>query len=297
VKGVGGDREGEYLDGKFQYRSPKMEVSLIITTYNWPQALKLTLKSVLAQSTLPDELIVADDGSGSETEQAVEKTMRPSHLKWVHVRHHDAGIRQARIKNLGARYASGSYFIFIDHDVVLHPDFILDHVAAAEKSVFLQGKRSFLPEGFTSRVLNNGKFNLPSPFLRGLENKKNAVRCTALGKLLSRPKGYQKNLRGCNFSLHREDFLKVDGYDETFDQLWGREDSDICYRLFHCGVKIKNLWFAAVQYHLYHEVIKKRGKDSLDLELLENLKQKRKRALKGFSKLSSEGELVASSVR
>lgn len=273
-----------------------MDLSLIITTYNWPRALKLTLESVLAQSRLPDEVIVADDGSGPDTGRVVKEALGPSSVKWAHVRHPDAGIRQARIKNLGARYATGSYLVFIDHDVVLHPEFIADHITAAEERVFLQGKRSFLPERFTSKILGNGKFALPSPFLKGLENRKNAVRCTGFGKIMSRAKRFQKNLRGCNFSLHRSDFLEVDGYDETFDQLWGREDSDICYRLFHCGLKIRNLWFSAIQYHLYHKVIKKSGEDRLDLELEKLLVQKRKRALKGFSRLSSEGEVVASSL-
>ena len=90
--------------------------------------------------------------------------------------------------------------------------------------------------------------------------------------------------------------MRVDGYDETFDRLWGREDSDICYRLFHNGVRMRNLWFSAVQYHLYHEVIKKRERDRLDEELDRNLREKRKRALNGFSRLSVEGEVEAASV-
>ena len=92
--------------------------------------------------------------------------------------------------------------------------------------------------------------------------------------------------------MNKEDFLRVDGYDETFDQLWGREDSDICYRLFHSDVRCKNLWFSALQYHLYHDVTKNRQADRLDEELLRNCKEKRKRALNGFSQLSSEGEII-----
>ena len=95
--------------------------------------------------------------------------------------------------------------------------------------------------------------------------------------------------------MHKEDFLRVDGYDEIFDQLWGREDSDICYRLFHSGVKIKNLWFSALQYHLDHRVIKKKQRDKLDDELDNIRDQKRTRALKGFSGLSSEGEVIGAS--
>ena len=40
-----------------------MTVSLIISTYNSPKALDLCLMSVLQQSVLPDEVLIADDGS------------------------------------------------------------------------------------------------------------------------------------------------------------------------------------------------------------------------------------------
>jgi len=39
-----------------------MKTSLIITTYNWPEALELVLFSILQQSVLSDEVIIAYDG-------------------------------------------------------------------------------------------------------------------------------------------------------------------------------------------------------------------------------------------
>ncbi len=44
-----------------------MNCSLIICTYNQPEALSLVLLSVVDQSILPNEIIVADDGSAAET--------------------------------------------------------------------------------------------------------------------------------------------------------------------------------------------------------------------------------------
>ena len=95
--------------------------------------------------------------------------------------------------------------------------------------------------------------------------------------------------------MHREDFLRVDGYDEVFDQLWGREDSDICYRLFHNNVRIRNLWFSGLQYHLHHKVTKARERDGLDAELEHVLEEKRSKAVRGFSSLSPEGSIVSAS--
>jgi hypothetical protein len=129
----------------------------------------------------------------------------------------------------------------------------------------------------------------------GMENRKNSFRFPRIGRIMARPKGFQVNLRGCNLSMFRRDFMQVDGYDEVFDQLWGREDSDICYRLFHSGLRIRNLWFSGLQFHLYHEVIKRREKDRLDEELGKVRLEKRKRATRGFSSLSPEGRIIAAS--
>jgi glycosyltransferase involved in cell wall biosynthesis len=273
----------------------QLSACLIVTTYDWPEALRVTLCSVIRQSKSPQEIIVADDGSGPKTAKTLEEVLRPSALRWCHVRHDNLAIRQARIKNLAVKYSQALCLIFIDHDVVLHPDFIADHLFMAQQGTFLQGKRGFLPEYYTKKLFADAFFRPVSPFIRGLRNRKNAFRCPKLGRLLSRSKRFQTSLRGCNLSMHKNDFLRVDGYDETFDQLWGREDSDICYRLFHSGVKVKNLWFSALQYHLHHKVIKKRQKDRLDYELLQNRYERRTKALKGFSQLSSEGEIIASS--
>ena len=116
-----------------------------------------------------------------------------------------------------------------------------------------------------------------------------------IGKILSRTKGFQVTLRGCNLSMHKDNFIKVDGYDETFDGLWGREDSDICYRLFNSGVKVNNLLFSALQYHLYHDAIKKDIRDALDDELDQIMQEKRTRSKKGYSKMSLEGDVISAS--
>ena len=50
-----------------------MKCSLIITTYNWPEALELSLNSALNQTILPNEIIVADDGSTNDTKKLIQK--------------------------------------------------------------------------------------------------------------------------------------------------------------------------------------------------------------------------------
>ena len=256
----------------------------------------MVLESVKSQSAPPFEVLIADDGSGEATADKVREVLAGSGLQWKHVRHDDNGIRQARVKNLAVRYAGGDYFIFIDHDVVLHPDFVKDHLAAAEENCFLQGKRAFMPAPYTRKLLEGSEaFTPPSFLMKGLENRKNAIRLPGLGEIMGRKKKFQTSLRGCNVSMHKKDFMLIDGYDEFFDATWGREDSDVCYRLFYNGIRIKNLWFSGLQYHLDHKVIKNREKDILDLELEKIVREKRRKARQGFSTMSAEGDVVASS--
>ncbi len=272
-----------------------MDTSLIITTYNWPEALDLTLTSVKNQTQLPSEIIIADDGSREDTAKTVKSVLSGSKIRWCHVNHDDNGVRQSRIRNLAVKYSGSPYIIFIDHDVVLHKDFIADHVKNAEQGCFLQGKRVILSDHYTKQVINSKSFTPPSILTGAVGNRKNLIHSKLLSSLLIRPKTFDSGIRSCNLSMFKNDFIKADGFDEVYDNSWGREDSDLCYRLFHAGVKIKVLWFSAIQYHLKHNVFKKWDQERLDKELQDVQDEKRIRARKGLSAMSSEGGIIASS--
>lgn len=278
--------------GRMRMDAPR--VAIIISTYNWPEALTRVLESALAQSERRFEIVVADDGSRKETAEAVERVLRPAAVPWCHVRQEDTGFRQSRVRNLGVRYSRASWLVFVDHDTLLHRDFVADHLRLAGAGTFTQGKRCFLPESRTAELLKTGLVGRwwPWPWLTGLENRKNAFRCRALGSLLSGPRRFQTSIRGCNLGVSREDFLRVDGFDEFYDGVWGREDSDFCYRLFHAGVRCRNAAFSALQAHLFHKTVKRTGRDRWDDELEKVLSERRVRALRGYSAMDSEGGVV-----
>ena len=118
-----------------------LRVTLVITTYNWPAALDLTLQSVARQSVAPTEIIVADDGSGPETEEVVTRWQERLPTPLVHVWQADEGFRLARSRNRAIAAARGDYVIIVDGDMVLHRHFIADHVRAARHGCFIQGVR------------------------------------------------------------------------------------------------------------------------------------------------------------
>ena len=82
-------------------------LSVVATTYNWPAALDRVLDS-LAGQTLPDfEIVVADDGSGPETRALVDGWRGRLGERLKHVWQEDQGFRAGRVRNLGARAATG----------------------------------------------------------------------------------------------------------------------------------------------------------------------------------------------
>ena len=88
-----------------------MKLTLIITTYNWPAALLLVLKSVENQSIKPDELIIADDGSRDETKNLINKLKKDSNINIIHSWQEDIGFRAAKSRNKAILKSSGDYIV------------------------------------------------------------------------------------------------------------------------------------------------------------------------------------------
>lgn len=229
---------------------PIVNISLIITTYNWKEALELSLSSVSVQSEMPDEVIVADDGSREDTADLIRRMAASFPIPLLHVWQEDCGFRAARIRNKAIAGASGAYILLVDGDVILHKDFVAHHRSMAQRGVFCQGSRVLLSPAKTVLVLANRQLAF-SPFESGLGNRKNAVASHFLSMLFSHKRNYMRGIRTCNFAFWKADGIAVNGFNEDF-QGYGREDSEFAARLMNSGIMRKNVRFAAAVYHLHH---------------------------------------------
>lgn len=231
------------------------EVSLLVSTYRSPQALELSLGSVLRQSRLPGEVLVADDGSGAETRSVVDAAERSLAQRGVplrHLWHEDRGFRAGGIRNKALSAATFSYVVQIDGDVILHPRFIEQHVAWARPGYFLCGRRADLTAERTAAI--QGGLTSPEQFRpRDFERMKYAFYFPPLTPLFQRQyaRSHIKGVMGSNMSYWLEDALRVNGYDEDFEG-WGKEDNDFALRLLNSGVRRRTLVGSALQYHLHH---------------------------------------------
>lgn len=221
----------------------------MIATYNWPQALALVLRSALRQSLPPDEIVVADDGSGPETRRVVEAFAAHSAVPVRHVWHPDEGFRLAAIRNRAVAEATGDYVVQIDGDVILHRHFLRDHAAFARRGSYVSGSRLLLDEPLTRRLLDAGTADGLGLWTQGVRHRANGLRMPWLSPLMA---GYNTRVtRGCNMAFWRDDIVRVNGYDESF-RGWGAEDAELSLRLRNAGVEHRTLKFAGIVYHLYH---------------------------------------------
>jgi hypothetical protein len=252
------------------------KISVIVSTYEYPLALHKALESLSAQTVLPDEVLVADDGSGRETEDIIKSFQKRVTLH--HVRHDHQGFRKAAILNKAIARATGDYVVFLDGDSVPAREFIADHAALAEHGCWVQGRRAFVDESSAASFRPTCGI-VWSLALRG--------KLTGLLKALRLPfpvtkRGrQQRGILGCNLGIWRDDLIAVNGYDETFTG-WGREDADLGNRLYHLGRDRKFVYGRAIIYHLNHPVVPRDRLETNQSLLEETIRGKRIPARRGL---------------
>lgn len=235
-----------------------MKVSLVITTYNWKEALLLALRSVRRQAVLPDEVVIADDGSRSDTAEVVARFAKQLPIPIQHVWQEDIGFRAGRARNRAIAAANGDYLIMVDGDMVLNAHFVEDHIKAAQRGYFIQGVRLLTKAPSAQRMLSREMLDLGF-FERDVARRRHAIRSGWLSSLLLRKVHRdQRAIRSCNQAYWKDDLLRVNGFDETM-QGWGGEDNEIAARLYNVGIYRRNLKFGGLAIHLFHPSRKPAG--------------------------------------
>ena len=219
------------------------KVSLFLTTYNWPEALALCLQSILNQSILPDEVIVADDGSKMSTQEVIEQFQKDFPCPLIHVWQKDKGFRINTIRNRAIQKASYPYIIQIDGDVILDPHFVEDHLKIARENRFVAGRRLGISEEDSKQYCDT----LKCPNLKASRSQLIAL----LHQHILYNSKSVRGVRGCNMAYWKTDAERINGYDASWEGK-GPDDKEFAIRLVHAGVKIFNLKYYAIQHHLYH---------------------------------------------
>jgi len=240
-------------------------LSLIINTFEQPVYLGRVLEAVSRQTSPPEEVLLADDGSSEATravftQWAGRPAVRTEHLWQAH-----EGFRRARILNLAIAKARADYLVFLDGDTIPHPRFMDDHRCLARSSAFVQGHRALVRQQ-AAAWFGKGDFTRDRQralWTGQLEGVKHAFRWPWP---LVRIRGGLRGIRGCNLAIWREDLIRVNGYNEAFIG-WGREDSELAVRLMNTGLSRLDTRGWALCYHLWHPPASRAGLQTND-ELL-----------------------------
>ena len=233
-------------------------ISIIVTTYNRPDALETVLRALTRQSDRDFEVVVADDGSAPGTAALLKSWQGRLQQPLTHVWQEHHGFRAAEIRNRAIMASSGAYCIFLDGDCIPRRHFVLEHRQLAEVGWFVVGNRVLMSKHLTDRVLTqnlepelwsfadacrarfNGDINRLAPLLQA-----------RLGPVRKIRPQYWWGARSCNLAVWRADLDRVDGFDGSYVG-WGLEDSDLLIRLLRAGVNRKDGRFSTGVLHLWH---------------------------------------------
>lgn len=118
----------------------KMNLSLVITTYNRAAVLERLLRTLESQTDLDFQVVVAVDGSTDNTE-AILKGVRPRYdLKWVNTHCKEYGLAVAR--NKGILAADGTAVAIMDDDSMPVPGYVAAHKASCVSGIITGGPRN-----------------------------------------------------------------------------------------------------------------------------------------------------------
>lgn len=184
--------------------------SIVITTYNRKALLRKCLESLAVQrfDLAQCEVCIVDDGSTDGTADLMNEIQVPFRCSVISLP--NGGPSNAR--NTGARSVSGTFIVFLEDDVIVHDDWLMNafSILQADDVDVLEGRTIYQETKKDVRRFDNDEYLSFIP---------------------------------CNLFVRREIFLKTGGYDTQFnsveDNLYFRDDTELGFRLLDLKVRVK----------------------------------------------------------
>ncbi len=228
-------------------------LSVVVKTYNAPDRLGKCLECLRLQSVQPDEILIADDGSGPETKAVIDAFAATMPIPVRHLWQEDDGFRCAIMLNRAYAAATGEFIITLDSDIITHRHFLKDYCYFVRPGYYLTGSVNWLTQRESAAVSVRRPDRLP------LWVRLNHASSWRIPWLMRRvTPGYKRgekydliHFRGGDNGMWREDVIRVNGNDEDFSG-WGYEDLELGVRLYFAGVKRLYIKHGAIASHQWH---------------------------------------------
>ena len=231
-----------------------MDIAVIVSTYQRPEHLRRCLASLEVQEGVAGryEVVVTDDGSRDETLRLVATTARRVDFPLTFTTHDHAGFRLALSRNEGAAASTAPYLLFTDGDCILPRDHLRRHLAMRCRGLVVGGDCIRLDAETSARIdvdaIRGGDVArfVPRAEVWRLRLKGLRAKAYEWARVPLRPW-----LSGNNIAVWRDDFERVNGFDESFVG-WGLEDRDLQCRLERLGLRVRSILLATAPIHLWH---------------------------------------------
>ncbi len=235
------------------------KMGVILTTYNSPAWLEKVLWGYEAQSDAEFETIIADDGSGDETRDLIERFRRRGRLTLRHVWHADNGFRKTEILNRAIEQTDCDYLMFSDGDCIPRRDVIRIHKRRARPGRFLSAGYFKLTRS-VSRAISEADVRSGRAFEHAFLRRagqpwsfKNLRLMTGpfAAETLNRLSPTAASWNGAQSSTWRATLLRVNGFDTRMR--YGGLDRELGERLMNAGVRGIQIRYTAICLHLDHD--------------------------------------------
>ncbi|WP_271406130.1 glycosyltransferase [Tenacibaculum soleae] len=190
----------------------KLKFSLIIPVYNRPKEIDELLESLTKQDFLDDfEVIIVEDGSDNSSQKTVNNYKDKLNLNYFYKENSGAGAS----RNYGMQQATGNYFIILDSDVIIPPQYLSEVKKALENN---------FTDAFGGPDAAHKSF---TPLQKAINYSMTSVITT--GGIRGKKKGIGKfQPRSFNLGLSEVAFSKTNG----FSKMKTGEDIDLTFRLW-----------------------------------------------------------------
>jgi glycosyltransferase involved in cell wall biosynthesis len=234
------------------------DIAVCVVTYERPRSLALVLESIAAQRGIEPsqiEVVVSDDGSKDHTPQVVEDFQKRAPFPVKFITHPHLTFQAALCRNAGAAATQAPYMLFLDGDCILPSHHLATHLKHRRRGIVFSGDCGKVAQAISQNVtpdaVRRGDYSalLSNTERRRLQKLDWKSRFYNFIKHPTKP----RSLRSGDFSIWREDFNLVNGFDENFCG-WGGEDDDLGWRLRRAGMRLHSLMRWTYSYHLWHPI-------------------------------------------
>ena len=229
------------------------QIAVILSTYQRPEHLHRSLLSLAFQLRVEGqfEVVVTDDGSTDDTAELVRRFAQSADFPVVFTSHEHRGFQLARCRNNGVLASSARIYFFPTVTAFSRP-LIWRSICARRRGVAWSGDCLRLDEASTGQI--NEAVIASGAYRAWLHRKElRRIRQRWIKDRFYEAIGHPKKPRliGCNIAVWRDDFERINGFDECYVG-WGCEDDDLAERLRGSGVRIKSILGSTRVFHMWH---------------------------------------------